>query len=82
MSPEEFQNRKLFDNPSLQPQALFRLVGILTALGYSEEECADAEFVLDPETWVGQVVDVDVEEEDYQGRSQGRIQAYHAVGTD
>ncbi len=49
--PEDQAGRILFDNFSLQPQALWKLKRWLLALGYAEDEIA--EFELDPEELVG-----------------------------
>lgn len=50
--PEEQAGRILFDNFSLQPQALWKLKRWLYALGYSDDDFA-GEFELDPEELVG-----------------------------
>ena len=58
-SEEDHAGRKLFDNMSLSPKALWRLKLFLTAAGYSEEDL-EGELELDPEDLLETEVEVQV----------------------
>lgn len=61
---------QVFDNTSLQPQALWRLRGILDALGVETE---DGEFELLPDDYVGLSLNGEVENEEYDGKDRARL---------
>lgn len=61
---------KLFENVSLQPQALFKLKSLLTALGYDIPEGA---FDLDTADLIDLECEVEVAHEKYEGRNRARI---------
>jgi len=62
----------IYDNLSLQPQALFRLKALCEALGIE----ADAATDLDLDEFVGQEVVIDVENETYEDKKRPRAAGY------
>jgi len=68
--PAEYENRKLFHNCSLQPQALFNLRGLLEALGF---EVPQGVMELDPADLINEVCGASVVHEEYQGKTKARI---------
>lgn len=67
---------KLWDNTSLQPQALWRLKGLLEALGV---EVPDDEMDLELDEYVGMTTAIDVANEKYQGKDKPRAVGFHAA---
>jgi len=67
----EFEGHKLFWNTSLVEKALFRLVALLDAagIGYSNEGFAT-------EDALGQVVDLKVTQEEYEGKVRNKVDDY------
>jgi hypothetical protein len=66
----------LWDNLSLQPQALWRLKGMLEALG---EDVPDSMLDLDLDDLVGKEARVQVENEKYEGKDRPRVTAYASL---
>lgn len=64
---------KLFENCSLQPQALFKLKGVMLALGMN---IPDGSFDLDTNDLVGLNCEVEVGHETYEGKKRARILEY------
>lgn len=64
---------KLFENCSLQPQALFKLKGVMLALGM---DIPDGSFDLDTNDLVGLNCEVEVGHETYEGKKRARILEY------
>ena len=63
----------LFDNTSLQPQALWRLKGLLEVLG---EEVPDGAMDLDLSSLVGREALLEVTNETYEGKKRPRITGF------
>lgn len=74
-APEELNGRMLFDNFSLQSQALWKLKRWLLALGYEPDEL-ETNLELDPEELVGQTCYPVVVNEMYQGQERSRVTGY------
>lgn len=70
VSEGKFRGAKLYHNSSLQPQALFNLKAVLTALGFSIPNKA---FELELEDLIGLTCIVEVTHEVYQGENRARI---------
>lgn len=66
----KMSGRSLYDNTSLQPQALWRLRRVLEALGI---EVPDGTMDIDPDELIGLECDVEVANEDYQGKQRSRV---------
>ena len=64
---------KLFENCSLQPQALFKLKALLLALDY---EIPEGAFDLDVDELIDMECDVEVAHETYEGKKRSRIVEY------
>lgn len=64
---------KLFENCSLQPQALFKLKSVMLALGMN---IPDGSFDLDTNDLVGLNCEVEVGHETYEGKKRARILEY------
>lgn len=69
---EKVQGRKIFDNLSTKPAALFKLKGLLDMLGFD----ASGEFELDPEQLMSQELYLDVIVDNYQGQENNKVKAY------
>jgi flagellar biosynthesis GTPase FlhF len=65
----------IYDNLSLQPQALFRLKALCDALGVE----ADSATELDLDDFVGQEVVIDIENETYEDKKRPRAVGYAAA---
>lgn len=65
---------KLFENCSLQPQALFKLKSVLLALGF---DIPDEAFDLDLKELIGLTCEVEVGHEVYEGKKRARILQYN-----
>src|ERR1700760_1204298 len=68
----------LFDNLSLQPQALFRLKALCDACGVEADSAVD----LDLDDLVGTEIVVDVENEEYEGKKRSRVVGYAEAGSE
>lgn len=66
----KMSGRSLYDNTSLQPQALWRLRRVLESLGI---EVPDGAMDIDPDELIGLECDVEVANEDYQGKQRSRV---------
>jgi hypothetical protein len=64
---------KLYDNTSLQPQALWKLKSLLIAMG---EEVPDSTMELNPQDYVGKTLEVETTNEEYQGKDKSKITGY------
>jgi hypothetical protein len=69
----KYKGRKVWDNTSLQPQALWKLRGLFENMGMDIE---DGEFEVDLEELQGQLVGAEVVNEKYQGKDKPRIASY------
>ncbi len=69
-------NRKLWDNYSLQSQALFKLKELFEALGMDTSNIVDIEI----SDLVGQQVQAKVIQETYNGELRNRIKKLYSVG--
>jgi hypothetical protein len=63
----------LYDNTSLQPQALWKLKSLLEAMG---EEVPDSTLRLVPSEYVDRELNVEVVNEEYNGRDRPKVTAY------
>ncbi len=68
----------VFDNMSLQSQALWKLRGLLEALG---QEVPDAEMEIDIDALVGEGCIGEIMNEDYDSKPQPRVTAYMPIDT-
>lgn len=73
VSEGPYQGAKLYENCSLQPQALFKLKTILLALGM---DIPDKAFDLNLRDLVGLTCEVEVGHETYDGKKRARIVEY------
>lgn len=69
----KYQGSKLYENCSLQPQALFKLKSVLIALGLNIPNKA---FDLDLKDLIGMTCEADVGHEVYEGKKKARILEY------
>jgi len=65
----------VYDNTSLQPQALWRLRGLLEAMGVEVEE---GEMDLDFDDLVGHTCGLEVVNEEYQGKKKPRVTGFYS----
>lgn len=72
----EHKGKKVWDNTSLQPQALWRLRNLLEAFGY---EVNDGEVDLDLESFENELVGAEIENEKFKGKDKPRIVAFSSV---
>lgn len=63
----------IYDNTSLQPQALWRLKGLLEVLGV---EVPDSSMDLDLSDYVGSTLTITVANEEYQGKDRPKVASY------
>lgn len=68
----------LFDNTSLQPQALWKLKGLLESMGIA---VPSGKMKLVLAQYVGKTVGVEVMHEEYQGKTKSRVASYMAPGS-
>lgn len=73
VSEGKHRGTKLYENCSLQPQALFKLKSLLVGLGFSIPKKA---FDLDLTELVGLTCSVEVGHEKYEGKTRARILTY------
>lgn len=69
----KYQGSKLYENCSLQPQALFKLKSVLIALGM---EIPNKAFDLDLKDLIGLTCEAEVGHEVYEGKKRARILEY------
>lgn len=69
----EFKGTKAWDNLSTQPKALWKLRGFMESAGLPTE---DGAMDIDPDEFVGLIVQADVIHEDYKGKPKHRINGY------
>lgn len=69
----KYQGSKLYENCSLQPQALFKLKSVLIALGM---DIPNKAFDLDLKDLIGMTCEADVGHEVYEGKKKARILEY------
>lgn len=69
----KYQGSKLYENCSLQPQALFKLKSVLIALGL---DIPNKAFDLDLKDLIGLTCEADVGHEVYEGKKKARILEY------
>lgn len=69
----KYQGSKLYENCSLQPQALFKLKSVLIALGL---DILNKAFDLDLKDLIGMTCEADVGHEVYEGKKKARILEY------
>lgn len=69
-----YKGSKLYENCSLQPQALFKLKSVLIALGL---EIPNKAFDLDLKNLIGLTCEVEVGHEVYEGKKRARILQYN-----
>lgn len=69
----KYQGSKLYENCSLQPQALFKLKSVLIALGL---DIPNKAFDLDLKDLIGMTCEADVGHEVYEGKKKARILEY------
>lgn len=69
----KYQGSKLYENCSLQPQALFKLKSVLIALGL---DIPNKAFDLDLKNLIGMTCEADVGHEVYEGKKKARILEY------
>lgn len=69
----KYQGSKLYENCSLQPQALFKLKAVLIALGL---DIPNKAFDLDLKDLIGMTCEADVGHEVYEGKKKARILEY------
>lgn len=67
----------VFDNTSLQPQALFRLRGLLECVGFEFPE--EGKFKFDPSDIVGEQLTIDVVNDEFEGRERPKVASYGAA---
>lgn len=72
----KYKGRKVWDNTSLQPQALWKLRSLLECMGMDIE---DGEFELDLSDFEGNTIGAEIANEKYQGKDKPRIVGYMAV---
>ena len=70
------KGKKVWDNTSLQPQALWRLRNLLEAMGM---EIEDGEMDIDLDDLAGELIGVEIENEKYNGKNKARIINFLAV---
>lgn len=68
-------NRKLWENCSMLPQALFKLKNLLESIGYDTSAAIDFE----PLDLIGQSVQASVIQEEYNGEMRNRIKKFFEV---
>jgi len=68
-----------WDTLSLQPQALWRLRTLLESLGL---EVPEGVMEIDPEDLVGLECEIEITNEDYQGKDRPRVTGYSIAGSD
>ena len=69
----KYKGRKIWDNTSLQPQALWKLRSMLECMGMDIE---DGEFELDLSDFEGMKVGAEIANEKYQGKDKPRVVGY------
>ena len=75
----EFDARRIFDNCSLQPQALFKLKEAIEAI---LDQDASGEIDITPIDFVGKPCKIKVIQEEYEGRMQNRVKKIYPIDYD
>lgn len=70
------KGKKVWDNTSLQPQALWRLRNLFEAMGV---EIEDGEVEVDLDDLEGETVGAEIENEKYQGKDKARVTNFITV---
>lgn len=70
------KGKKVWDNTSLQPQALWRLRGLLEAM---QVDISEGEFELELDEFDGETLGVVIENEKYNGKDKPRIVSFMLV---
>lgn len=73
---EDGSKGKVWENTSLQPQALFKLRGLLEALGY---DIPDKALDLDLDELEGLQCGADLEHEEYKGKTKAKVSQYYGL---
>lgn len=76
ITSKECRGASLWDNTSLQPQALWRLRGLLECLG---EEIPEGSMDIDLEEYVGKEARLEVTNEKYNGKDQPRVTGFDSM---
>lgn len=79
VSEGSYKGAKLYENCSLQPQALFKLKSVLEALGF---DIPNKAFDLDLNELIGLTCEVEVGHEVYEGKKRARILQYNTPDED
>ncbi len=72
----EYKGCKVYDNFSLQPQALWKLRGFMEAAGL---ETVEGKMEIDPDEFIGCLVVGNIVHEEYKGKTQNRVNEYSQV---
>jgi len=75
----DYVGTQAWDNFSLQPQALWKLRGLMETL---EMEVIDGEMDIDPKEFIGILVNADILHEEYNGKPKHRVNSYTPVGAE
>ncbi len=71
-SPEEHVGQNLWHEPSLQPQAMWKVMESLKAFG-EDVSTETKDFNLEPENYHGRTIGVVVENQEYQGQVRAHV---------
>lgn len=66
----------IYDNTSLQPQALWRLKGLLEVLGF---DVPDSAMTIDLKALVGKKATLEITNEEYRGKQKPRVTAFNGA---
>ncbi len=76
----DFAERKLWDNMSFSPKALWKLKGFYRAMGATDDEMAAGEFNVEPDDLIGQEIMIQVAvKADQDGEPRNVCSKYMAV---
>ncbi len=79
---EEHGDRKLWDNMSFSPKALWKLKGFYRALGATQEQLATGSFDVNPDELIGEEIIVQVAvEPDQNGEPRNTVKRHMAIQT-
>ncbi len=68
----------IYDNTSLQPQALWRLKGLLEVLGF---DVPDSAMTIDLKALVGKKATLEITNEEYRGKQKPRVTAFNGASS-
>lgn len=68
-------NRRVWGTYSYNPKALFRLMSLLQACGYTEDEIRDPSFSFEPAELQGRIVKLSVGRRTYEGEIQNTVRS-------